>query len=78
MCPPFFVTELHDYGTGCADITSLNEMRLFLPGTNIHSCFHPSLLLAFGFIFYIKPGTWSHLWFAGVRESPPWCSIVGA
>ena len=24
------------------------------------------------------PGTWSHLWFAGVRECPPWCSIVGA
>ena len=22
--------------------------------------------------------TWSHLWFAGVRECPPWCSIVGA
>ena len=29
---------------------------------------HPSLLL----------GTWSHLWFAGVRECPPCCSIVGA
>ena len=26
----------------------------------------------------IAPGTWSHLWFAGVRECPPWCSIVGA
>ena len=24
------------------------------------------------------PGTWSHLWFAGVHECPPWCSIVGA
>ena len=24
------------------------------------------------------PGTWSHLWFAGVRECPRWCSIVGA
>ena len=24
------------------------------------------------------PGTWSHLWFAGVRECRPWCSIVGA
>ena len=23
-------------------------------------------------------GTWSHLWFAGVRECPPWCSVVGA
>ena len=23
------------------------------------------------------PGTWSHLWFAGVSECPPWCSIVG-
>ena len=23
------------------------------------------------------PGPWSHLWFAGVRECPPWCSIVG-
>ena len=23
-------------------------------------------------------GTWSHLWFAGVRECPPWCSTVGA
>ena len=22
--------------------------------------------------------TWSHLWFAGVRECLPWCSIVGA
>ena len=22
--------------------------------------------------------TWSHLWFAGVRECPPWCSFVGA
>ena len=21
---------------------------------------------------------WSHLWFVGVRECPPWCSIVGA
>ena len=25
-----------------------------------------------------SPGTWSHLWFAGVHECPPWCSIVGA
>ena len=24
------------------------------------------------------PGTWSHLWFAGVRKCPPWCSIVDA
>ena len=24
------------------------------------------------------PGTWSHLWFAGVHECQPWCSIVGA
>ena len=24
------------------------------------------------------PGTWSHLWFAGIRECLPWCSIVGA
>ena len=24
------------------------------------------------------PGTWSHLWFAGVRECPPWCSVIGA
>ena len=23
-------------------------------------------------------GTWSHLWFAGVSECPPWCSFVGA
>ena len=23
-------------------------------------------------------GTWSHLWFAGVRECPPWCSIIDA
>ena len=23
-------------------------------------------------------GTWSHLWFAEVRECPQWCSIVGA
>ena len=23
-------------------------------------------------------GTWFHLWSAGVRECPPWCSIVGA
>ena len=21
--------------------------------------------------------SWSNLWFAGVRECPPWCSIVG-
>ena len=28
--------------------------------------------------YHILPGTWSHLWFAGVRECPPWCSIVGA
>ena len=28
--------------------------------------------------FPLLPGTWSHLWFAGVRECPPWCSIVGA
>ena len=27
---------------------------------------------------WILPGTWSHLWFAGVRECPPGCSIVGA
>ena len=26
----------------------------------------------------VLPGTWSHLWFAGVRECPSWCSIVGA
>ena len=26
----------------------------------------------------VLPGTWSHLWFAGVRECPPWCFIVGA
>ena len=28
--------------------------------------------------FKLLPGTWSHLSFAGVRECPPWCSIVGA
>ena len=27
---------------------------------------------------WLLPGTCSHLWFAGVRECPPWCSIVGA
>ena len=27
---------------------------------------------------WLLPGTWSHLWFAGVRECPPWCSIVGS
>ena len=27
---------------------------------------------------WLLPGTWSHLWFAGVREWPQWCSIVGA
>ena len=27
---------------------------------------------------WLLSGTWSHLWFAGVRECPPWCSIVGA
>ena len=27
---------------------------------------------------WLLPGTSSHLWFAGVRECPPWCSIVGA
>ena len=26
----------------------------------------------------LLPGTWSHLWFTGVRECPLWCSIVGA
>ena len=26
----------------------------------------------------LLPGTWSHPLFAGVRECPPWCSIVGA
>ena len=27
-----------------------------------------------------SPGTWSHLWFAGIRarECPPWCSIISA
>ena len=28
--------------------------------------------------FLLLPDTWSRLWFAGVRECPPWCSIVGA
>ena len=41
--PPLFFTELHNY------LTSLNEI-LLAPGTNIHTCFHPSLLLVFGFI----------------------------
>ena len=27
---------------------------------------------------WLLPGTWSHLWFTGVHECPPWCSIVGA
>ena len=27
---------------------------------------------------WLLPRTWSHLCFAGVRECPPWCSIVGA
>ena len=27
---------------------------------------------------WLLPGTWSHLWFAGVLKCPPWCSIVGA
>ena len=27
---------------------------------------------------WLLPGTWSHLWFAGVRECPPWCSIFGS
>ena len=48
--PLLFVTELHNYG--CADISSLNEMLILAPGTNIHTCFDPSLLLVFGFIFY--------------------------
>ena len=26
---------------------------------------------------WLLPGTWSHLWFAGVRDCPPWCSIIG-
>ena len=29
-------------------------------------------------IHWLLPGTWSHLMFTGVRECPPWCSIVGA
>ena len=29
-------------------------------------------------VWTIKSGTWSHLWFSGVHECPPWCSIVGA
>ena len=29
-------------------------------------------------LLLLTPGTWSHIWFAGVRECPPWCSIVGA
>ena len=28
--------------------------------------------------FWLLPGTWSHLWFTGVHEYPPWCSIVDA
>ena len=35
--------------------------------SRLNSCFNSCL-----------PGTWSHLWFAGVRECPPWYSIVGA
>ena len=27
---------------------------------------------------WLLTGTWSHLWFEGIRECPPWCSIVGA
>ena len=27
---------------------------------------------------WLLPRTWSHLWFAGVRECPLWCSIFGA
>ena len=36
--------------------------------------------LLIGNLYYQRRGngTWSHLWFAGVRECPQWCSIGGA
>ena len=36
---------------------------------------HPNLLLVI--IKNCLIWIWSHLWFAGVHECPPWCSIVG-
>ena len=42
---------------------------------NILRLYHRTCLRSVG---WLLPGTWSHLWFAGVRECPPWCSIVGA
>ena len=35
-------------------------------------------ILVFCYLLFALPGTWSHLWFAGVLECPPWCYIVGA
>ena len=34
-------------------------------------------VINFWWFVWLLPDTWSHLSFAGVRECPPWCSIVG-
>ena len=39
--------------------------------------FENSTFLYYLLLETLTPPGWSHLWFAGVRECPPWCSIVG-
>ena len=58
--------------------------------TRVFLCLFPGALWLWHFLYsvgphpvsnrrrWLLPGTWSHLWFAGVRECPSWCSIVGA
>ena len=61
---------------------SLSQMLHDILGHD-HIQWHPQLIrhhtnLRTYYRTGLLPGTWSHLWFAGVRECPPWCSIVGA
>ena len=37
-----------------------------------------NIVLRFKGLTLTPPGTWSNLFFAGVRECPPWCSIARA
>ena len=64
-------------------ISTSSTKFVFLSGRSEKKHGHPGLWLAerfstssFKSLNGLLPGTWSHPWFSGVRECPPWCSIV--
>ena len=68
----------HTY-TGFQRCTKIHINRI-IAGRFIQVFHQASIRSSHKLLTHIKqgllPGTWSHLWFTGVHECPPWCSIV--